>query len=70
MNRHFRWTATITYRSKRGDIVVDHHFEELDELQNIVERGPDWNSIVSINIVLNPKRTTHPGDTIEAAAER
>jgi hypothetical protein len=29
---HQRWIATLTYRSERGPVDVDHHFEELDEL--------------------------------------
>jgi hypothetical protein len=41
---HFRWMAIVTYRSEGGAIEVDHHFEELEELSGIVERGPDWNT--------------------------
>ena len=45
-------------------------FEELEELQGIIERGPDWNTIVSIVVTLNPERASLPGDTIEAAERR
>jgi hypothetical protein len=67
---HFRWVAVVTYRAEAGPIEIDHHFEELEELQGIIERGPDWNTIISIVVTLNPERATYPGDTIEAAERR
>lgn len=70
MSEHFRWIAVVTYRAEAGPIEVDHHFEELEELQGIIERGPDWNTIETIVIRLNPNRTSYPGDTIEAAERR
>jgi hypothetical protein len=30
---HFRWIAVVTYRAEAGPIEIDHHFEELEELQ-------------------------------------
>jgi len=36
---HFRWVAVVTYRAEAGPIEIDHHFEELEELQGIIERG-------------------------------
>jgi len=50
--------------------VVNHCFEELDESHTLVERGPDWNTIVSILVTLNPNRTGYPDDTVEAAERR
>ena len=67
---HLRWIAVVTYRSESGPIEVDHHFEELEELHTLIERGPDWNTIVSIVVTLNPERTQYPGDTVEAAERR
>jgi hypothetical protein len=67
---HLRWIAVVTYRSESGPIEVDHHFEELEELSTLIERGPDWNTIISIVVTLNPERATYPGDTIEAAERR
>ena len=67
---HLRWLAIVTYRGEAGPIEVDHHFEELEELHTIIERGPDWNTIVSIVVTLSPERATYPGDTIEAAERR
>lgn len=59
-----RWKATIYYRSNTTGIVdVEHGIEELEELHDIVERGPDWNTIDRIEIVLD--RKTSDGMTIE-----
>jgi hypothetical protein len=65
---HPRWIATVTYRSERGPIDIDHHFEELDELWDLIERGPNWNALVEIKVILNPRRSTYAGLTVERAA--
>jgi hypothetical protein len=70
MSEDFRWLARVTYRGELGPIEVDHHFEELKELHDLIERGPDWNTIEDIVIRLNPRRTSYPGDTVEKAEER
>ena len=70
MSEHFRWIAVVRYRAEAGPIEVDHHFEEFEELQQLIERGPDWNTIETIVIRLNPRRTAYPDDTVEAAERR
>lgn len=60
-----RWRATIVYRSEHGPVDVEHEIEELDEIAELVEAGPDWNTIVNINIVL--ERQMIPGLTVEEA---
>jgi hypothetical protein len=67
--RHARWIVTPTYRSEHGPVVVDHHIEELCDLPDLIEDGPNWNSLVEVKVVLNPLRSTHPGITVEAAAK-
>lgn len=47
-----RWIADVTYASAAGDVDIRHHIEELDELQGLVERGPDWNCIKDIRVTL------------------
>ena len=47
-----RWLLTIIYRCETGPCVVDHDIEELEEIHGIVERGPDWNSILNISAEL------------------
>jgi hypothetical protein len=66
--KHVRWIATATYRSELGSKNIVHLFEELLELQDLVERGPDWNALIRIEIILNPYRATFPGITIEESA--
>lgn len=46
-----RWMAEITYLSERPKAIVA--FEEIADLDRIVERGPDWNEIDQIVITLN-----------------
>lgn len=61
-----RWKAVITYRTERGpDLDVTHDLEEIEELQSLVERGPDWNAIIKIEVTL--ARIGTPGQTVEWA---
>jgi hypothetical protein len=64
---HLRWIAVATYRSESGPIEVDHHFEEL---HTIIERGPHFDTIISIVVTFNPERAEYPDDTVEAAEQR
>ncbi len=45
-----RWVATIYYRTKAGLIDVQLEMEELEELQGIVESGPNWYALERIEI--------------------
>lgn len=68
MSKHTdqRWRAVIVYRLDASEKVdVEHFFEEISDLEEIVERGPDWNAIESISINLN---RTASYSTIEEAA--
>jgi hypothetical protein len=47
-----RWKATIHYRTNAGPVDVEHDIEEIEELQDLVELGPDWNAIDRIEIIL------------------
>jgi hypothetical protein len=54
-----RWMAEIYHRNGLSPEIVT--FEELGELQEIVELGPDWNNIEKIEIHLNrPSRDPSP----------
>jgi hypothetical protein len=66
---HFRWLATVKYRTNAGITEVDHHFEELFELHDLIEFGPDWKCIEGIHIQLNPRRKAYD-DTVEQSAQR
>lgn len=63
-----RWHVEITFRTEAGDNLVEHYVEELEEVAPIVERGPDWNTIVDIRIQLaqisSPDLTVEKSETI------
>lgn len=62
-----RWLASITYRTAAGPLTVDHGIEELDEIADLVEAGPDWDTIERIEVVKG--RGIRLGYTIERAAD-
>jgi len=66
---HFRWLATVKYRTDAGISEVDHQFEEMFDLHDLIERGPDWNCIENIHIELNPRRKQYD-DTVEQSSRR
>ncbi len=55
-----RWMAQISYRSGHPTSVV--LFEEIADLHDIVEHGPDWNEIDEIVITYN--RSIEPSKTL------
>jgi hypothetical protein len=62
----FRWHVAIRYRTDAGTIDIDYDIEELDQLADLVERGPDWNCLIDCVVTLN--RVSTPGLTVEQAA--
>lgn len=54
----YRWKADIQNNNGEPPDVVA--FEELAELQDIVELGPDWNTINQIVITLSRRRSVTP----------
>lgn len=60
-----RWSATVLYRTDMGLVDVTHEIEELEDLHQLVESGPDWNTIQKIEIIRvgNPM----PNLTVEEA---
>lgn len=68
----YRWKARVTYRSseeKDGLLIVNHVVEELWQLDDIIEDGPHWGTIVNIHITNNAPipGQSGPGFTIEKA---
>lgn len=47
-----RWSVTLFYRFNLGLVDVTHEVEELEEIQELVERGPDWNALDRVEIRL------------------
>jgi hypothetical protein len=46
-----RWMAEVFYRDATPTLILK--FEELEDLDEIIEHGPDWNTIDRIVITLN-----------------
>jgi len=65
--KHVRWTATVWYRSADGPIDVTHDFEEMEELHDLVEAGPHWDTIDRIEVVRSDGRCR--ALTLEEAAQ-
>jgi hypothetical protein len=63
-----RWKAVVEYRTEHGILDVEHALEEIEELQELVERGPDRNTIVQITITLD--RNLRPDLTVEGASQQ
>ena len=48
--REKRWKAVLHYRSESGTLNKECVLEEIEELHHVVELGPHWDTIYSINI--------------------
>jgi len=61
-----RWTAKVTYHTDAGLLVVPFDFDEIADLDEMIERGPSFATVESIII-----RYTLANEalTVEAAAE-
>jgi len=61
-----RWHATATYRSDAGPVDVQHDFDELSDLHDLIERGPHWDTIDQI-VIRRGEFIDTPDLTIEEA---
>lgn len=41
----YRWNVTITYRTERGPMEVDHAVMEFEEIHDLIEQGPSFEAI-------------------------
>jgi hypothetical protein len=64
-----RWKAVIEYSSEDGPISVDHYLEEISELHNIIEHGPDWNTLIRCTVTLNRTDDGAEQNSVEKARE-
>lgn len=63
-----RWIADIVYNTENGPLVVTHDVDEIDELQNVVERGPSFETIEHV-IVRYARNIERDKLTVEEAAK-
>jgi hypothetical protein len=62
-----RWHAVVGYKTETGVVDVHHDIDELEEIQMLVERGPDWNTITEITITLAIR--SHDDLTVEQSLD-
>ncbi|MER8370388.1 hypothetical protein [Mesorhizobium sp. M1378] len=48
-----RWKAVLVYAHQNGPIAIEHFLEEISELHNVIEHGPDWNSLITCTVTIN-----------------
>jgi hypothetical protein len=48
-----RWKVIIEYRTDTGRLTVEHLLEEISELHQVIEKGPDWNTLIRCTVTLN-----------------
>lgn len=46
----YRWHAKAYYLAENGIVDVEHYFDELEQLQSIIENGPSWQALERIEI--------------------
>lgn len=63
-----RWAAVLRYRSEAVTVVMAFRIEEIGDLHEIVENGPHWDTVISIEIT-RINHNENPTLTIEAAAK-
>lgn len=62
-----RWKAVVTYRSEHGDLDIEHYFEEIIDLNQLIEAGPHFDTLLHCVITVN--RTCEETElTVERAA--
>ena len=54
-NADKRWKAVLVYDGGNIGATVTEYFEEIADLDAIIEKGPDWNILVSCTVTLNRK---------------
>lgn len=67
MALHQRWQAKVIYRTEAGPLDVVHDLAEIGDLHDLVEAGPDWDTIIRIEIVRVNHNHGGVGLTVERA---
>ncbi|RWI42245.1 MAG: hypothetical protein EOQ93_31750 [Mesorhizobium sp.] len=63
-----RWHVTVTYNTAKGQVPDWHSVDKLEEIEPIIEDGPDCNAIAAITVRLN-QRSYPFGTTVEETME-
>ncbi len=62
------WSAVVTYRTDAGPMVIARTMAELDELYDVIERGPHFDTVMDIHIT-RINHCTSPTLTVEQAEQ-
>lgn len=62
-----RWRAILEYRSKFGVVRREFTFEEIEDLDDIVEQGPHWDTLIRCTVTKCRIDDGNPALTIEEA---
>ena len=54
-----QWIVTATYRSERGPVVLVNHIKELQDLADLIEDGPWFDTLIEAQVVPNPLQPTY-----------
>jgi hypothetical protein len=57
----------MIYRTDNGFVDVRHEIEELVDIDELVERGPHWDTLVSVTVTRNPDNIMIEDLTVEKA---
>jgi hypothetical protein len=61
-----RWQVELDYRHDAGTKTQRYEVEEISEIETLVEKNHDWNTLVQARFWLNPSERTAPHDyTVE-----
>ena len=48
----YRWRCTVYYRTEGGPVDVIHFVDEIEDLHDLIERGPHFDCLINIDIRL------------------
>lgn len=55
MSDGIKWKAVIVYRTDSGPVDIEHDLSEIEELDDIIERGPHFDTLIECKITrVNP----------------
>ena len=46
-----RWHVTLIYRTENGPLDIEHHIDEVADVDDLIESGPHWDTLIECKIV-------------------
>lgn len=60
-----RWNVQRTYVVNGVGVTTMEQVEEIEEVHDLIEAGPDWNYLVEVKITLNRHSGTPEGEVLQ-----